>query len=460
MKKLLMIALLAVGMCTASVSVYADKVTLDNDGKEKSNPYGDCGLEKSFDADYYDCYVPYNLTCGEIGGYSTGASNSISSSYTAMSEETQKKKVTYFTNYEGDMNFSYFGDAKKGYDEETGMTTYTDKNGTVFYATAIQHFFYNNSTVGTNGFPGWSMENRGQLVDVILSDGTCIHFVVGDANAIQHTNAGGDDSQGHFDVTFSFADLKLKQYPHLFAAHAGNTLEVWGKSGCAPAFSKKYNIGNGDDNARVAYYRLYNAFIKDSPKRMEGVPEDVSFSYGDVEIQGGSNDGENTDSMGNTILPTEFELVGMSKFENEIADNAQAVELARRDDLSIVEQYSVATVGEDLAIQNRALSIDNARVAVVFVGMCLIFYGVLLGLCTLFDKANAFIDISLVKVVSFGLLTYSEEEHTKGKKGYANSGRIIFVIATVEIVGCLLVSGGVLPFMMDIINSVIDWFIK
>ena len=456
-----MIGALALSLCMSTVSVMADTVTLDNDGKEKKNPYGDCELKKSFDADYYDCYVPYNLTCGEIGGYSTGASNSVSASYTAMSEETKKKKVTYFTNYEGDMGMNYFGNAKKGYDEETGMTTYTDQNGTVFYVTAIQHFFYNNSTVGTNGFPGWSMENRGQLVDVILSDGTCVHFIVGDANAIQHTNAGGDDTAGHFDVTFSFADLTLKQYPHLFAAHAGNTLEVWGKSGCAPKFSEKYNIGNGDDKVRIAYYRLYNAFIKDSPKRMEGVPEDVSFSYGDVRIEGGSDDeDENTDSTGNSILPEEFELVGMSKFESSIADNAQAVEMAQKGDLNIKEQHSLSNIGYDLSIQKRALSIDNARIAVVFIGICLIFYGVLLGLCTLFDRMNNFIDISLVKIVSFGLLTYSEEDHTKGKKGYANSGRIVFVISVVTIVGCLLVSGGVLPFMMDIINSIIDKFIN
>lgn len=159
----------------------------------------------------------------------------------------------------------------------------------------------------------------------------------------------------------------------------------------------------------------------------------------------------------NSVI-AEWNLVGMSKFKDSMADNQKQVELATKDQLSVGEQYSVSTIGEDLDLQHKAFTIDTVRVAVVFIGMCMIFYGVMLGLCTLFDKANNFIDISLVKILTFGLLTYSEESSVKGKKGYANSGRIVFVIATLLIVGCLLVSGGVLPFMMDVINYVVDMF--
>lgn len=159
----------------------------------------------------------------------------------------------------------------------------------------------------------------------------------------------------------------------------------------------------------------------------------------------------------NSVI-AEWNLVGMSKFKDSMADNQKQVELATKDQLSVGEQYSISTIGEDLDLQHKAFTIDTIRVAVVFIGMCMIFYGVMLGLCTLFDKANNFIDISLVKILTFGLLTYSEESSVKGKKGYANSGRIVFVIATLLIVGCLLVSGGVLPFMMDVINYVVDMF--
>lgn len=459
MKKLLMMVVLV--LCFNTIQVSADTVTFDNDGKERENPYGDSKLKKSFNADYYDCYVPYNLTALDIGGWSQGSSNAISSVYKSpMSENAKKRKISAYVNYEGDKYSRYFGSATKGYDAETGMTTYTDANGTVYYVTAIQHFFYNNSSAGQNGFPGFSIVNRGQIFDIILTDGTCIHFVVGDANAIQHTNAGADDNEGGFDVTYNFTDLLIPQYKHLFQAQAGNCLEVWGKSGAASGFSRKYNFGSGEGENRIAYYRMYNAFIKNNPERMDGVPSDVSYSYGNVSIDGSSSsnsNGQSADSTGKTIL-AEWDLVGMGKFKNSMSDGQKKVELATKDQLSIGQQYSVTAIGSDLEMQQKAFKIDNVRVAVVFIGMCMIFYGILLGICTLFDKVNNFIDISLVKIITFGLLTYSEESSVKGKKGYANSGRIVFVISTLLIIGCLLVSGGVLPFMMDVINYFVDMF--
>ena len=181
----------------------------------------------------------------------------------------------------------------------------------------------------------------------------------------------------------------------------------------------------------------------------------------------GSGGGENTGNEGNNntvsnehvkSIVTEWELVGMGKFKDSMADRQKKVELATKEQLSIGEQYSVSMIGEDLELQHKAFTIDNVRIAVVFIGICMIFYGVLISICTLFDRANNFIDISLVKVVTFGLLTYSEESSVKGKKGYANSGRIVFVVATLLIIGCLLVSGGILPFMMDVINYFVDMF--
>lgn len=182
-----------------------------------------------------------------------------------------------------------------------------------------------------------------------------------------------------------------------------------------------------------------------------------SYDGSSSETSTEKNEDDVSEKHVNSVI-AEWDLVGMSKFKDSMADSQKQVELATKDQLSIGEQYSVSTIGEDLDLQHKAFTIDTVRVAVVFIGMCMIFYGVMLGLCTLFDKANNFIDISLVKILTFGLLTYSEESSVKGKKGYANSGRIVFVIATLLIVGCLLVSGGVLPFMMDVINYVVDMF--
>lgn len=440
-----------------SIEVHADAVTIDNDGKSRENPYGDSGLSKSFEADYYDCYVPYNLTPLDIGGWSQGSSNASSSTYNSpMSEDAKSRKITAFVNWENDLSSNFFGSATKSYEESTGMTIYTDGNGTKYYVTAIQNFFYNNSTAGTNGFPGFSIANRGQIFDVILTDGTCIHFVVGDANAIQHTNAGSDDNESSFDVTYDFTELLIPQYKHIFQAQSGNTLEVWGKTSNATSkFSEKYNIGNGDDQNRVAYYRMYNAFIKNNPQRSSGVSGDVSYSYGDVSISG-AGDGENaTDSMGN-VITSEWDLVGMGGLKNKIGDNQTKVNFMSRDNLSVGEAYSVATVGENIALLKEANVIDTVRVSVVFVGLCLVFYSVLLLVAYLFDYTNSFLEISLVKIITFGYLEYSDDELAKNERGKASSKRLLFLVVFLIIIGCLFISGGVLRAVMEIMMNIHD----
>lgn len=180
-------------------------------------------------------------------------------------------------------------------------------------------------------------------------------------------------------------------------------------------------------------------------------------SFGGSVNEGNNGNNEVSKEHVKSIV-SEWELVGMGKFKAEVLDNQNKVEFATKEQLSIGQQYSVSMIGEDLDLQRKAFTIDNVRIAVVFIGMCMIFYGLVLGVCALFDKANNFIDVSLVKVITFGLLTYSEEASVKGKKGYANSGRIVFVIATLFIIGCLLISGGVLPFMMDVLNYVVNIF--
>ena len=190
---------------------------------------------------------------------------------------------------------------------------------------------------------------------------------------------------------------------------------------------------------------VYNSLKGTEPKKIDGSSNSSSEE---------SKEDVSTEHVKSVV--SEFELIGMSSFKNNVASEQEEVVLAKREDLSIGEQYSVTTIGEDLSIHKRALTIDNARVAVVFVGLCMIFYSVLLGLAVLFDKSNNFIDISLVKIVTFGAVRYSEEEGTKGKKGYASSGRFVFIIVVVSIIGCVLISGGVLPAMMNLINSIID----
>ena len=447
-------------LCTYSIDAYA--VTIDNDGTEKENPYGDSGIGKSFqDAEYYDCYMPYNLTPNDIGGYATGAIWAAYQQYNApMSESARSTKITGFINYENNLlgNNSTLSAAFRGmdwsYEDSTGMSIVKDANGTQYYISAFPGFLFYNSTAGSGGFPSYSSAAWGTAVDMILTDGTVIHFAMGDSIAPPHSNGGIENPQ-YFDVIYRNAPLNMPQYKHLFQAQAGQTIEVWGKSGCNRAFMQKYNIGTGEGQNRVAIARIYNVKVSSNPTRSSGINGDVSYSLGDVTI--GSGDSTGTDSTGNTIV-SEWELVGMAGRKSTLANEQVSIELKSRGDLSSGEAYSVATVGENLALMREANLVDTARIAVVFIGLCLVFYAVMLLVAYLFDYSNSFLEVSLVKFLTFGYLEYTDDEIAKHEKGKASSKRLLFLVVILIIIGCLFVSGGVLQKVMEIIMNVYEKF--
>lgn len=304
--------------------------SVDNDGnaREAKDIYGDSGLASSFnDAEYYDCYIPYNLTCEDIGGYSLGTEWSNHATYNSpMPDYVRETKVASVINYEGDMSLSAANGAPKSYDPDTGCTIYTDANGTQYYVAAIQNFFYYAENM--EGFPGFSSENRGQIFDVILTDGTVIHFIVGDANATAHTNGGDKTHEGKplkstFDCQFIFSEMKYEQYRHLFSALAGNTVEIWGKQGCNKKFAEKYNIGSGEDKNKIAYYRMYNKKITDAPQVANNDAKNKSWKLGST-IGSGSSSNNSFTNTGSLTSKT-----GTNSFTKYNLTEDQVLQLAR-----------------------------------------------------------------------------------------------------------------------------------
>lgn len=169
-----------------------------------------------------------------------------------------------------------------------------------------------------------------------------------------------------------------------------------------------------------------------------------------------SSSGEESTELEALGLPAEWDLVGMQHLRSKLAEQQQDISLMSRDDLSTGEQYSVATVGENLRYLKEANLIDTARVAVVFVGLCLIFYAVMLLVAFLFDYSNSFLEISLVKFMTFGYLEYSDDELARGQRGKASSKRLICLVVILIVIGCLFISGGVLKTIMQIVMNIYD----
>ena len=449
-----------------STSVNAD-YKIDNDGNARSEEdvYGDSGLPSSYDgAEYYDCYIPYNLTFEDIGGYATGVLWYEYSSYNTpngMADYLRDNHVGTAFMIENSNRNSFIRSPVQfdRVDAETTMLIYKDQYGNEYYSCAVPEAMYRSPKVGTNNFPGYSMENRCQMLDVILSDGTIIHFIIGDAAAIQHCNAGSDDPAARFDVEYKFSEIKLPQYRHIFHAVGGHFIELNGYS--LTGFTNKYNIGDEEGQNHVVYVRMYNQNVNDTnhSDRAGGVGKSVSYNLGNLDVDASysgssSSSKESSDSGISDFVLGLDKLPGMNSYDFQAQQNN--IEFADGSSLTIGEKYSIANLKEDIVLSRESNIIDIARTAVVFCGLVMITYMVLLILAWLFDKANNFIDISLVKILTLGKLEYTEDKEIQHTKGYANNTRIFIIASVLAIIGMILISGGVFPWMMRILMTIVN----
>lgn len=266
------------------------------------------------------------------------------------------------------------------------------------------------------------------------------------------------------DQLFATADELSKQWNTLEAQAAQLKKEIGEGGGyymeilyssddvnkCSDTFLEVYErplIYNYDARRQLAK-TVYEQLKGTPPKSLDGGIEGTT----------NSNETTVTDSHIASIV-SEWELTGMKGLDKKLKDNQSEVILPTNSDLSIKEQYSVALSGENIALEKYSSYIDIVRVIVVFIGLCLVLLGVFLIVALIFDKANNFIEISLVSIVTFGLLKYSDEKNTKRDSGYASATKIIIIVSVVMTIGLLLISGSVLPFTMRAIEWVVNLFI-
>ena len=396
-------------------------VNYDNDGNATDNPYGDSKLPTSIEgADYYDCYIPYNVKIRDIGGWANGVLAYTTSSYNWSMESE-------YPEYIDQPIFSYTDtiymemSSFKGFPasvDSTGLAVITDNNGNQYYGTAIQEFFYHSPKVGTPGFPGWDSEETiiGQLVDVFISDGSCVHFVVVDWNSSEHTN-GGPAEEKLWNVQYTFAPMVKEAYKHLFSAAGGNMLEMAGEGRGGNGFLDKYGIGK--DKNFIVYYRVYNKKIMDNVKRPSNVGTGVSYNMGSVTMTGRKNSTDNTVEVDDKI-PGEDELTDMPKL-SLIKDKASQVTLPDENTLSARDKGTVAYIRD--TIKDDKLNDFVFKVKV---------YVILMYAAYAFDYANIFVGISFLGILTFGMLDInSKGMNPSGKHALKKIHKVAIVMLIV-----------------------------
>lgn len=454
-----------------------------HDGKERSESeiYVDSGAPSSFKgAKYYDSTVPYNLTYGEVGGCSIEGTSPKpgTGGLSVMSEELRNTtiggKVAHMGASEFTVGRAWNGGDREGlefnhsqvtygYEEETNARILTDKNGVKYYLIAIQAYHYNSS----GSYYPFTVASLGQVVDIILTDGTVIHTVVSEHNAIAHTNGINNGEQGEssytaFDGTMVVDKLKMKQYKNLFQACNGCQIELMDTG--ASEFMKKYNMGSGEGQNRIMYYRMYD-FKADSAK--EPASSDVKeLSYKvpvDGKLVGSTNPNNNDKEVTNLAQMGIYDETYFVKWK---ATKEWEAYFPQWQDVHNADIADIEDWKSDIETRNsESFLIKGGRWLTILFGIIFNVWMLLIYISYWFDRLNNFFDYSMLNLVTFGKLSISPDENEctfsltslgKGDKRTVNHRKVVEIVVIGLAFGTLIVSGVFFQILGGVVNKILE----
>ena len=161
-------------------------------------------------------------------------------------------------------------------------------------------------------------------------------------------------------------------------------------------------------------------------------------------------------------LVTESDLTGMV-LEWSAIDAQKAINLPTFTDLSLKEQIAVGTIGMNMKITDSSNSSIWASRLVSLTGILLMLYNFALILALIYDKVNTFIDLSLVKLLTFGKwvlvespddLPIGHEDMPKGTK-FLTAKAIVTRCVLIMVISIFIINGRVYSLVLQAINFVV-----
>lgn len=433
----------------AILGTYSNTYADSSKGKPIDKVYTNCGIPTPYKGvKFYDCQIPYSITYKELGGIDVNMPDSTKTSKVGTAfirESCHNSRLSNGNLVLGNckMGAKHLPDGVSVKDEGDYCIA-TDKLGQKYYIAAIGQWC--RKATKSEEDKGYKVQGA-QLFDVILTDGTIIHCVEGDNFGWGHSV--GCENTGQDNVNYTRTEMKYPQYKGMCHANGGQLLELWQPIGkAANLFNKKYNISSANKDNKIAYMRMYNKNIGQATNRGHkalSCKSDGSFS----EDSDGGGSGMST---GGKFMVSEWELEGMPS-KSKLTGNQSDIELADRSGLGLAEVYTVDKIGDDITMKNKALTFDKARILISFIGLVLIMYSVLMFVAMIFDKANTFIEFSMVSFLTLGKLKYSAYENDSriNKKGSSNTSKLLISTVVILIVGMVIVSGAIWNGMSNIV---------
>ena len=185
-------------------------------------------------------------------------------------------------------------------------------------------------------------------------------------------------------------------------------------------------------------------------KEYDGVLNDSSSD--------GSSSGDKKVELSGGII-SEWELTGMPAKSGLTADAVNLSFVSKDSEgLTAENRKDIAEIGTTIADTKTINAWVTVRVIIVFIGLLMFTYALMLLLALLFDKFNTIIDISLIGVLTLGMIKFSDDKYaSNGEEDVirtTDTKRMIILIVVMVLIGGVFVSGGVIPAVVRAIYRV------
>lgn len=226
-------------------------------------------------------------------------------------------------------------------------------------------------------------------------------------------------------------------------------------------FSTSHDIDDLTDYFMTEYERPreYNFATRRASAReaLEKYKDLPAKDYDGIETSNNNSVDNNNNIQFSDSIVDEWDLEGMP-IKSGLTANVLSLEHVSKADIAEADQrYGVALIKEDIESRGKVNAWTKARQIVVFVGLILFSYALILLLAMLFDRVNTVIDISLVGAITLGAVRLSKNQEEEGEQErvrYVTSKQLTIIIVIISLIAGVFVSGGVLPAVMKSVYAI------
>lgn len=211
------------------------------------------------------------------------------------------------------------------------------------------------------------------------------------------------------------------------------------------------------DNKGEEYGIRYNYALEWQEKVKGLEAKEYDGVLNDSSSDGSSSGDKNVELSGGII--SEWELTGMPAKSGLTADAVNLSFVSKDSEgLTAENRKDIAEIGTTIADTKTINAWVTVRVIIVFIGLLMFTYALMLLLALLFDKFNTIIDISLIGVLTLGMIKFSDDKYaSNGEEDVirtTDTKRMIILIVVMVLIGGVFVSGGVIPAVVRAIYRV------